>query len=184
MPITVNTEKEQQQLNYNINSMKKIIVLGALFSLVACGEASKKEVVVKEEVKIVNGDTTITRKTEAVDAEKTGEAQKEVNIRIVGPKEFEHIAADENGNMIDVRTAGEFAEGHLENAKNLDITNGDFQAAMETMDKSETVMVYCKSGGRSARARQMLEAAGFENIVEMEGGYMNYLRVQEANSNQ
>lgn len=186
MPITVSTGKVQQQLNYNINRMKKLIVLGALFNLVACGEASHKEVVVKEEVKIINGDTSIIRTTEAVDAEnlEAGKQEKEVKIRIVGPKEFDEIAANEKGHVIDVRTAGEFDAGHVQGAENKDITNGAFQAAMETMDKAETIMVYCKSGGRSSRARQMLEKSGFENIVELDGGYMNYLRVKEANSNQ
>ncbi|SFT90849.1 Rhodanese-related sulfurtransferase [Lishizhenia tianjinensis] len=183
MPITESMVRVQQQLNYNTNRMKKIIVLGALFGLVACGEASKKEVVVKEEVKVVNGDTTISRTTETVDAgSATSGEQKEINIRIVGPNEFVEIAATEKGQVIDVRTAAEFEGGHLEGAQNLDFLNGDFQAALQNMDKSAPVLVYCQSGGRSAKARTMLEEAGFENIVEMEGGYRNYTLVQEANS--
>lgn len=161
------------------------MLLGALFSLVACGEASKN-VVVKEEVKVVNGDTTITRTTETVDAnEVKGDAvEKEVKVRIVGPDEFEEIASTENGKIIDVRTAGEFSEGSIPGAENIDISNGDFQKAVETMDKTTPVLVYCKSGGRSARASKMLEEAGYENIVELEGGYMNYMLVQDAKSKQ
>lgn len=63
--------------------------------------------------------------------------------------------------LIDVRTPQEFAEGHLQGAKNvpLQVLGSELDAVGQRGDK---VVVYCRSGGRSAHARTMLEAAGFE----------------------
>ena len=71
------------------------------------------------------------------------------------------------GNVIDVRTAEEFAEGHVQGARNLDIQNGDFEAALATLDKGVLYNVYCRSGNRSATAVAMMRNAGFTNVVDL-----------------
>ncbi len=71
------------------------------------------------------------------------------------------------GNVLDVRTASEFAEGHVQGARNLDIQNGDFEKALATLDKDATYNVYCRSGNRSAAAVEMMRNAGFTNVVDL-----------------
>lgn len=71
------------------------------------------------------------------------------------------------GNVIDVRTAAEFAEGHVQGARNLDIQNGDFEAALVNLDKSLSYSVYCRSGNRSAAAVEIMRNAGFTNVVDL-----------------
>ena len=71
------------------------------------------------------------------------------------------------GNVIDVRTAAEFAEGHVQGARNLDIQNGDFEAAFADLDKDLSYSVYCRSGNRSATAVAMMRNAGFTNVVDL-----------------
>ncbi len=71
------------------------------------------------------------------------------------------------GNVIDVRTAAEFSEGHVQGARNLDVQNGDFAAALETLDKSASYNVYCRSGRRSATAVELMRNAGFTNVVDL-----------------
>ena len=71
------------------------------------------------------------------------------------------------GNVIDVRTAAEFAEGHVQGARNLDIQNGDFEAALVDLDKDLSYSVYCRSGNRSATAVAMMRNAGFTNVVDL-----------------
>jgi rhodanese-related sulfurtransferase len=51
-------------------------------------------------------------------------------------------------------TPGEYAEGHLINAKNVDWNGNDFDAQIKTIDKSNTVFVYCQVGGRSESAAE------------------------------
>lgn len=69
--------------------------------------------------------------------------------------------------VIDVRTASEFAEGHVRGARNLDIQNGDFEKALADLDKEATYSVYCRSGNRSAAAVELMRNAGFKNVVDL-----------------
>ena len=71
------------------------------------------------------------------------------------------------GKVIDVRTAEEFAEGHVKGARNLDIRNGDFEKALASLDKEASYSVYCRSGNRSATAVELMRNAGFTNVVDL-----------------
>lgn len=76
--------------------------------------------------------------------------------------------------VIDVRTAGEFSSGHLQNAVNYDWNGSQFEAQIKTLDKSKPVFVYCLSGGRSAAAASKMRADGFSEVYELEGGMMKW----------
>ena len=62
--------------------------------------------------------------------------------------------------LVDVRTAGEFLEGHIEGAINVPLQVIETGAA-NLGDKQRSLVVYCRSGGRSARARRYLENLGY-----------------------
>lgn len=68
--------------------------------------------------------------------------------------------------FIDIRTAEEFASGHIEGAKNVtlqDIRDGKMPAS----DKTKTVYVYCQTGSRSKQAAFVLKNLGYQNIVDL-----------------
>jgi len=71
--------------------------------------------------------------------------------------------------IIDVRTADEYAGGHLKNAKNIDANSADFNTQITGFNKSKPVFIYCLSGGRSSSAANTLRKAGFETVYEMPG---------------
>lgn len=71
------------------------------------------------------------------------------------------------GNVIDVRSAAEFAVDHVQGARNLDFENGDFEKALSTLDKQRTYSLYCHSGRRSALAVELMRNAGFTNVVDL-----------------
>lgn len=77
----------------------------------------------------------------------------------------------QEGILVDVRTPEEYQQGHLENALNINVLSTDFETHFDEMDKSKTVYVYCKKGGRSKKAQEKLISLGFENVVDLEGGY-------------
>ncbi|WP_439106130.1 rhodanese-like domain-containing protein [Congregibacter sp.] len=81
------------------------------------------------------------------------------------------LAAVQGGALlVDVRTAEEFATGHLPGAVNIphgEIVEG--LAALET-PKSTEIVLYCRSGNRSGIATKSLSAAGFSNAMNA-GGY-------------
>lgn len=64
--------------------------------------------------------------------------------------------------LLDVRTAGEFAGGSIEGAKNLDVTSAQFQQALKAMDKDKEYFVFCRSGNRSGAACEMMTAQGYK----------------------
>ena len=73
----------------------------------------------------------------------------------------------------DVRTPGEFEEGHLEGAVNIDWMAEDFIRKWDTIDKGRKVYVYCKVGGRSAKAAHLLDSLGY-SVVDLTGGWDAY----------
>jgi rhodanese-related sulfurtransferase len=64
--------------------------------------------------------------------------------------------------LLNVRTAGEFASGTIKGARNLDVTSGQFESALKTLDKDKEYFVFCRSGNRSGSACDMLTAQGFK----------------------
>lgn len=72
--------------------------------------------------------------------------------------------------LIDVRTQEEYAQGHLANAKVIDVTSNDFETRVSKLDKSKPVFVYCKAGSRSNKAASILSGLGFKEIYDLSGG--------------
>lgn len=77
--------------------------------------------------------------------------------------------------LIDVRTPEEFNQGHLAKAINVDINADTWAEDIQKLDKTKTILVYCKSGGRSARAADDLAAQGFNTVYNLEGGIMKWV---------
>ena len=71
--------------------------------------------------------------------------------------------------ILDVRTVAEYESGHIPNAVNL--SNEDIQAGKvdSLKDKSQLIMVYCRSGNRSRQAAQKLAELGYTNVVDFGG---------------
>ena len=76
--------------------------------------------------------------------------------------------------IVDVRTLGEFSQGHIANAKNCDWRGDDFEKQIEPLDKSKPVFVYCLSGGRSAKAANQMRSEGFTTVYELSGGMLSW----------
>jgi phage shock protein E len=73
--------------------------------------------------------------------------------------------------LVDVRTSEEFGAGHLQNAQNINLFDVDFENKFSVINKDETIYVYCKVGGRSAKAQEKLLALGYKKVINLEGGY-------------
>lgn len=101
--------------------------------------------------------------------------QPSKKIESVAPEVFaEKIKATPNAQILDVRTPEEFASEHIDKATNINWLGDDFVTNVENLDKSKPVFVYCKSGGRSAKASAKLAELGFKTIYELQGGIMKW----------
>jgi len=79
--------------------------------------------------------------------------------------------------LVDVRTPEEYAGGSIKNAMNMNFHGADFDQQLRTLDKSKPVMVFCQAGvpeGRSGQTMAKLKEMGFEEIYELDGGYLGW----------
>jgi len=80
------------------------------------------------------------------------------------------ISTEKNIQLIDVRTPEEYQQGHIKNAKNMNVYDANFEKEIQKLDKSKPVYIYCRSGSRSRSAAQVLSNNGFKTIFDLQGG--------------
>jgi len=88
--------------------------------------------------------------------------------------EFSAKVAEAGVVTLDVRTPGEFAEGHIEGAQLIDFQSGNFENEISSLDKNATYAVYCRSGNRSGQAVKVMHDAGFHNVYNLNGGVIDW----------
>lgn len=71
--------------------------------------------------------------------------------------------------VIDVRSAGEYAAGHLEGAINIDVEANDFMDKVMQLDTAGTYVLYCHSGRRAGIALDQMKGMGFTNVTNAGG---------------
>lgn len=76
----------------------------------------------------------------------------------------------EHPNLLDVREAHEVKAGSLPGHTHIPMGNLQFDLKKIEAWKGQELIVYCKSGGRSAAAQAFLEANGFSNVRNLAGG--------------
>lgn len=92
---------------------------------------------------------------------------------------FEECVNTKDVIVLDVRTSEEYAEGHLNDAINIDVTKNDFaQVATASLPKDATVALYCRSGRRSKKAADILSAEGYK-VTELDSGYLGWTKEQK-----
>ena len=95
-------------------------------------------------------------------------------IQLISSAELKEISKIEGVQLVDVRTPGEYKEGHIPNALNIDFLDKNFQKNIQQLDKTKPVIVYCQRGGRSAKCASQLIAAGFVKIYDLDHGFSEW----------
>lgn len=72
--------------------------------------------------------------------------------------------------ILDVRTPGEFAEGHLAGAVLADYKSTEFEAQLKKLDRSKPLLLYCRTGNRSGKSLPILQRLGFGKVYHFTGG--------------
>ena len=94
--------------------------------------------------------------------------------RNISPKEAKAMMdAGTPYTLLDVRTEGEFEGGHIKGAMLIPVDEIASRAEKKLPDKNATILVYCQSGARSARAARALAGMGYANIYNF-GGIMSW----------
>lgn len=95
---------------------------------------------------------------------------KEPSVKVITAEEMKELSQLEDVQLVDVRTPEEYKEGYIEGFQNIDFFSDTFQDDIEKLDKTKPIIVYCKSGRRSAQSSELLKEKGFVKIYDLEGG--------------
>lgn len=90
-------------------------------------------------------------------------------IKKIGVVDYENKLKDVT--LVDVRSAQEFAKGHLKGAINIDFKKRTFPDYINVVAKDKPVAVYCGSDNRSGKAAIIMQSLGFKEIYDLDGGY-------------
>ena len=115
-----------------------------------------------------------TAKKEVKDNGNNYAAQEKQVVELISPKDLNATLGDIQ--LIDVRTPGEYAEGYIEGAININFFDSDFNAQMAKWNKDKELYIYCRSGKRSGKAAKRLSDQGFTKIYDLQGGILNWNR--------
>ena len=74
--------------------------------------------------------------------------------------------------VVDVRADQEWDAGHLPNAKHIML--GYLEERVMEIPTDKPVLVHCRSGARSAIAASLLQAKGITNVINLQGGYLDW----------
>ncbi len=99
---------------------------------------------------------------------RTTTAVKAASTTRSAPTNFSQVQAAiaSGAQLLDVRTAEEYATGHIEGATNFSLQ--DLQAGKRPAgSQSQALYVYCHSGNRSGQATAILQNAGYRNVVDL-----------------
>jgi len=95
---------------------------------------------------------------------------------LLTPAEFKAKMTSENAVIIDVRTPPELKrEGYIEGSTHIDFSDREFSDKIAALDKNKEYYVYCHAGGRSGKAKQMMDKLGFAKVYDLKGGITAWL---------
>lgn len=114
--------------------------------------------------------------TKATSAERVSSEVQEITVaRNINAADFNKFLKEkQSAILLDVRTSGEVAQGYIDGAVNIDINSQQFRAEVAKLDKTKPIMVYCRSGRRSASAMRYMRDNGFVEVYNLNGGIISW----------
>lgn len=103
----------------------------------------------------------------------SGNAPTSQAVASISPSAYQsnYVEANARHLLLDVRTPEEFASGHIPGAVNIPVES--LQSRLSEISSDQDIVVYCRSGNRSAQASQILAQAGYSAIYDL-GGIINW----------
>lgn len=91
----------------------------------------------------------------------------------LSPKDFEIASNKKDAVLVDVRTPAEWRKGIITGSRLQNVLEKDsFKTAVANWARSNTYLLYCRSGKRSQLALEEMKAMGFENVYDLAGGFV------------
>ena len=96
-------------------------------------------------------------------------------ISVISDAQFTEIQ-DTDYILVDVRTAEEYESGHIQDAVNFDFYSESFQNDILTLDKSSSIILYCRTQNRSIKTANYLKENGYKEISVIGGGITSWVK--------
>ena len=104
-------------------------------------------------------------------------ATKPADVKKLTLGEFDKARQEKGVIVLDVRSATEFAHGHIAGAVSIPISGpgaDDFEKRVSAIDRDKPILVHCLRGTRSAKAIEKMKSMGFTNLADFAGGYSSW----------
>ena len=95
-------------------------------------------------------------------------------IMVISPVDFKSKSV--NQTIIDIRTPGEYRDGYIDGAVNINFYDRNFLEQVSKFDKEQPIFIYCRSGNRTSSASRKLNKYGFKLVYDLDGGIKNWKR--------
>ena len=96
-------------------------------------------------------------------------------ISVISDAPFTEIQ-DTDYILVDVRTAEEYESGHIQDAINFDYYSESFQKEILSLDKSASIVLYCRTQNRSTKTANYLKENGYKEINVIAGGITSWVK--------
>ena len=97
------------------------------------------------------------------------------DINVISDTQFTEIQ-DTDYILVDVRTIEEYESGHIQDAVNFDFYSESFQNDILSLDKSSSIILYCRTQNRSTKTANYLKENGYKEITVLEGGITSWVK--------
>jgi len=95
---------------------------------------------------------------------------QEIKLETINQDNWLELSKNSESVIIDVRTSQEFLEKNIDNSINIDFYSDDFKEKLNSLDKSKTYLIYCRSGNRSGKTLKIMKELGFMIVYDLKGG--------------
>ena len=96
-------------------------------------------------------------------------------INIISDAQFTEIQ-DTDYILVDVRTLEEYESGHIQDAIHFDFYSESFQNDILSLDKSSSIILYCRTQNRSTKTANYLIENGYKEIIVLVGGITSWVK--------
>lgn len=95
---------------------------------------------------------------------------RSIDNRDISYKDLKLFMKNKDIYLIDVRSGQEYEEGHLDGAINIPLYNIEKEIKENVKDTEDMIILYCSSGARSKKAKEILEKIGYSNVYNLKEG--------------
>ncbi|MBF4693517.1 rhodanese-like domain-containing protein [Fusibacter ferrireducens] len=152
---------------------KKITAIITVFLIVVlvfsgCTDSARTSEDTSEQIEALN-ESKSNSESESLSESESDTESGEVIYERIAPEDAKQMLDEGTVFLVDVRTKEEYAEGHIAGSVNIPVDVIESEISNHVSDETQPIMVYCRSGSRSAMAADALNKLGYKVVYDLGG---------------